>query len=105
MAVQYPHIIQLKFATSEPEMVSGEWVFSEPEIKEYPCRAEASTGNSTIGTESGEAVFFEFMVYLPKMTDEHEEGTDCTLKLSETKQIKTTIKRHYNGQLNSRIWL
>jgi hypothetical protein len=105
MVAQYPHILVIELPTSHPVQVNGEWVFSGVTSTEFVCRAEPNSGNKTILSQSGEMVVFEFTVYLPKMDIEIPFGVDCTLKISGTREIKAKVKRHENGQLNSRIWL
>lgn len=105
MFTQYPHILVIELPASQPVLEDGVWVFDNTSPIELPCRAEPNSGNRTIVSMNGEMVAFEFTVYLPKMTTEIHFGVDCTLKISCTREIKSKVKRHENGQLNSRIWL
>lgn len=105
MVTQYPHSLVVELPASQPTLVDGEWVFSNSSQVELPCRAEPNSGNKSIATQSGELVVFEFTVYLSKTDIEIPFDADCTLNISGTREIKSKVKRHENGQLNSRIWL
>lgn len=104
MVTQYPHKFVVENPVS-PALVNGEWVFPTASTTEYACRGEYNSRGRSVSGLSGELVMFDYSIYMPLIAIEYQIGAKCTLKITDSKQIKGTIKNQENGQLNTRFWL
>jgi hypothetical protein len=103
MVTQYPDIIVL---TIKPDPVQTNGVYSaatgvSSNVLTFNCRAEVNGLARKIPGKDGALIDYSYDCYLPKMVEVIPVGTGYVLNSI----IEGKIKRHSNGQLNSRLWL
>lgn len=105
MVKQYPDHIEVKITGKPYQDENGNWVPGETVLFESECRAEPNSGNVIIRSESGEDIRFDFKVYMPLTSTVIPTGASVKIIKHDGREIKSTIKRPSNGQLNSRLWV
>ena len=106
MVVQYPHTIIITWQT-EPYQDPDTGIFTPGEQQgpySYQCRAEVNSKAGKIAGNDGAMLDYTFDVFLPKMSIQIPVDADYTLT-DDTGTFTGKVKRHRNGQLNSRLWL
>lgn len=103
----YPDTISF---TTIPESVydeqTGQWLTGEPIEEEYPCRAEAASGNGKVKGVDGERTDYDWNIYLPLPVDTIGEGTPVSVHLArENKTVKDVVKRFKMTGFNAKVWL
>jgi hypothetical protein len=73
-------------------------------IHEGECRAEPNGKGETLRGDDGSELNFAFNVFLPKMDKEVSVNAEVEIFIGD-KLVTGTVKRHFNGQLNSRLWV
>lgn len=107
MVTQYPHALIITWNPTPVLDENGEWA-SSGEISgnfESICRAEPNNDSRRKLTGvDGSTIDFAFTVFMPKSSIVIPYGADVALTIDGS-TITGTVKRAFNGQLNSRIWL
>lgn len=105
MVIQYPHIGTITKPAETVKDQNGDWVQGEPTvIWEGECRAEPNGTGTTIQGEDGQEISFAWNVFFPRMEVEVPRNSTIEVLLGD-RVISGLIKRHTNGQLNSRLWV
>lgn len=105
MVKQYPHTIKITVLSKPVQDDDGNWLSGElTEIHSGECRAEPNGKGEVIRGEDGSELSFAFNVFMPRM--EIDIPVNAHVEITIGKKLVTgKVKRHYNGQLNSRIWV
>ncbi|PZX18105.1 hypothetical protein LX69_01142 [Breznakibacter xylanolyticus] len=105
VVMQYPHSITItaKGATGidgdgNPTEGATTVVFTGT------CRAEANGTGQLLRGDDGSEMNYSFTVYLPKMETDISANSEAEIIIGNM-TIKGSVKRHSNGQLNSRLWV
>ena len=105
MVEQYPHLAIITVPGETLKDESGDYIQTPPQaIYSGNCRAEPNGAGETIRGEDGNEIHFSFIVYAPKIGVEMPSNADVDITIG-LRNIKSTVKRHHDGQLNSRIWI
>lgn len=107
MALQYPHTISIEIQPEFSKDASGNFqaVAGTGGAFTSSCRFEPAGENPVIKGDNGEDIVFTWMVYMPKTETELNFGDKVTITLANGSQYSGTLKRQYNGQFNSRLWV
>ena len=102
---QYPDSIVLTITTPLTQDSSGNWVGGTTSTLTASCRLEPNgTGRQMMG-DDGVLRDYAYTCYLPKMTSVIPSGSTYVATTLNNGVISGDVKRHSNGQLNSRLWL
>lgn len=105
MVKQYPHTAIIKVPGGTTQDENGDWVQTEEEtLWSGDCRAEPNGEGKVLKGKDGEEVNFQWTVYIPLMSIAIPRNSEIELTIDGV-GTKELIKRHSNGQLNSRIWV
>jgi len=101
---QYPHtIVVSSFEPVKDE--NGDYVTAEPTvIHSGKCRAEPNGKGEVLRGDNGSEINYSFTVYMPKTDIVFTYNSDVKIEIGN-KLISGRVKRHSNGQLNSRVWV
>ena len=106
--MQYPHSISV---ISSPEFTQNEDTGNFQQVPETggtfesECRAEPAGSNPIIKGIDGNDIVFAWIVYMPKTETEFKFGDKVVVTLGNGSQYEGTVKRQYNGQFNTRLWV
>ncbi len=102
---QYPHNIIIKAVREPAKDESGNFIPGGlVPIHDGECRAEPNGKGEVLRGEDGSELNFAFNVFLPKMSFEVPVNAEVEIAI-ENKLVTGHVKRHHNGQLNSRLWV
>ena len=102
---QYPDSIVITTAASGSQNASGVWTAGATGSYSFDCRAEVNGTGKRIPSNDGALIDYSFLVFLPVMTTIIPPESDYVLTLLSNSTITGKVKRAFNGQLNSRLWL
>ena len=102
---QYPDSIVLTIAASGSQNASGVWTAGASGTYTFDCRAEVNSAGRRIASDDGALIDYTFQVFIPVTTVVITPGSDFVLTALSNGTIRGKVKRAYNGQLNSRLWL
>ncbi len=101
MVKQYPHTITVSWKPKATQDENGNWITPEGDsVFESVCRAEPNGKGQILRGTDGSEIYFAYTVYMPKTSVIIPK--DAKVVIGE---ITGKVKRHENGQLNSRLWL
>lgn len=69
------------------------------------CRAEPAGSNPVIKGKDGDDIVFSWIVYLPKTSEVFQFGDKVAITKADGSVFNADVKRQYNGQFNSRLWV
>lgn len=106
MVSQYPHTITIQLQGEFEQDASGNF---QPKAGtggtfSSECRAEPAGTNPVIKGADGEDIVFVWVVYMPKSVVNFQFGDDVTVTING-ENFSGTVKRQYNGQFNTRLWV
>jgi len=102
---QYPDSIVITYAASGSQNASGVWTAGASGIYTFDCRAEVNGTGKQIAGNDGALIDYSFQVFMPVTTVIIPPESDFVLIALSNGTIRGKVKRAYNGQLNSRLWL
>jgi hypothetical protein len=105
--VQYPHTLTAKIIGPGTKDAMGNPIPGTETSRVQKCRAEApNVKTEPIKNNDGESLAFSWIVYMPFGVAKLAEGTEVSITDKDGSLFCTgTVKRFYNGQLNTRLWL
>jgi len=104
--VQYPDSIVITvLGTPTQNTTTGEWTAGTNTVYTLDCRVEVNTQARKVAGQDGILIDYVFNCFLPLMTTVIPVGSTFTLSSLSNGVIKGSVKRSFNGQLNSRLWL
>lgn len=111
MVNQYPHTIIIQPQGEFEQDASGNFNPSawSGEVFSSECRAEPAGSNPVIkgpvirGVDGGE-IAFGWEVFLPKTDKNFRFGDKVTITV-DGNEFPDTLKRQYNGQFNTQLWV
>lgn len=106
--VRFPHYIEYTPLPALPE--GQEWVeASDLPAVLFPCRVQPQGGgDNTVASEDGARVTFSDIVYLETGVPHAAFGSQVRIygDKEKTRHLGTrTVKRFFEGQLHTRIWV
>lgn len=105
MVKQYPHTAIIKTPGGTTQDENGDWVQTDAvELYNGECRAEPNGEGKVLKGKDGEEITFQWTVYIPLMSVAISRNSEIELIIDGIK-TKELVKRHSNGQLNSRVWV
>lgn len=105
MVTQHPHRIKITAIGTTGIDGDGNPIAGIDEVlHEGICRAEPNGTGETLRGDDGNVINFAFTVYLPKMDVDVVPNSNVEIAIGN-KTVKGLVKRHHNGQLNSRLWV
>lgn len=104
---QYPDNIEV---TKIPEYLQDEDTgnfepVGEGEIFTSECRAEPAGSNPVIKGADGSDIVYAWIVYMPQTTEVLTFGDTVKITKADGSVYEGSLKRQYNGQFNTRIWV
>lgn len=107
MVKQYPDIIQIVTDSDYEQDVNGNFVPIAGSGSTFTssCRAQPAGDNPVIKGDDGNDLVYSWVIYMPKTSAELEFGANVTLTRHDGIVFTGSLKRQYNGQLNSRLWV
>ena len=103
---QYPHSITVTKVPDYEQGVDGNFsTDGEATTFVSSCRVEPAGDNPVIKGVDGSDIVFRWIVYMPRTEEELDFGSPVMITLKNGSQYQGTLKRQYNGQLNSRLWV
>ncbi len=105
MLTQYIHTISLTNHADSTSDGNGNYTPGGTTTVEKVCRAEPSGGSGYIKTADGQAINYNWIVYMPLPQDKIKEGTLVTVMDGEEVIASDNVLRFSRGQLNARLWL
>ncbi|WP_372932437.1 hypothetical protein [Mariniphaga sediminis] len=106
MVNQYPDTV---IVAKEPEYMQGEKGYfstgAEPITFDSECRAEPAGSNPVIRGDDGNDILYSWLVYLPKSSQVFAFGDKVKLTKADGSIYESSLKRFYNGQFNTRLWV
>jgi hypothetical protein len=103
--VQYPDTITFSITANPVQDLDGEWYVPDPVLLSKICRAEFNSRSGLVAMVDGQLVSYDYTIYQPVHTTDIQPGTEVTIVLHNGRTVTATVKRHENGQLNSRSWV
>lgn len=105
--MQYPDTIEI---TKDPEFTQDEETgnFESGEANTpftSECRAEPAGSNPVIKGANGDDIMYSWIVYMPKTSEVFEFGDAVKVTKADGSEFIGNVKRQYNGQFNSRLWV
>jgi len=102
---QYPDSIAITTIASGWQNASGVWTAGTSGVYTFSCRAEVNgAGKKTTGAD-GALIDYTFDVFMPVTTVVIPAGSDFVLTALSNGSISSKVKRAFNSQFNSRLWL
>ena len=102
---QYPHTIEITEQGSLTYDGDGNPIADATTVAfRGICRAEPNGTGQVLKGEDGSVLEYGWNVYLPKMNVNVTANAEAVIVI-DGRSIKGTVKRHSNGQLNSRLWV
>ena len=105
MVTQYPDSVVITVHAAATQDSNGNWVQGSSTAYTFDCRAEANNKGLKIMGDDGKLMEYTFMCYLPQTTTVIPMGASYVLTTENNGVFTGTVKRNFNGQLNSRLWL
>jgi hypothetical protein len=102
--VQYPDTIVVT-VTTPPTEVNGIYTAGTSTDHTLICRAEPNSSGKKVLGDDGTLIEYSFDVFLPKMATVVPRGSAFVITSLNNGTITGEVKRAFNGQLNSRIWV
>jgi len=102
---QYPDSITITVVVPATQDSTGSWTQGSSTTFTSICRLEPNGSGRQIIGDDGVLVDFEYKAYLPPVTTVISKGSTFVATMANNGTITGTIKRPYNGQLNSQLWL
>lgn len=103
---RYPDSITI---TQTPEPVQdADGNFSIPEGAETftsDCRFRPAGANNTVTGDDGETVAYSYKVYMPVADEQFNFGDSISGTTHSGFAITGKVKRHYNRQKHSEVWV
>ena len=102
--MQYPdRVIVTRSVLVQDE--NGNFSKTEKQVFASACRAEPSGVDPTIRLKDGSVLYYSWIIYLPKTGFVFTFGDNVLLEKADGSEYDVSVLRHYNGLLNSRIWV
>ena len=107
MVSQYPDTLIITWEPTPVQDGNGEWEPSGGENGRFEgvCRIEPNGKGQKIAGVDGALIDFAFNVFMPKTSYVIPVEANVFITTRNGQSINSTVKRNYNGQLNSRLWL
>ncbi len=104
--LQYPDILTAIIIGPTTDDGDGNPIPGGGTTRTEKCRGETpNTQAKFITNIDGESIPVSFVIYMPYGVVPIAEGTQVEITRRGYLYCKGTVKRFYNGQLNTRIWL
>lgn len=104
--MQYPDTIVIVGSSAYTQDTEGDFVTGvSGNTFTSDCRGEPAGDNPAIRGEDGDILVYSWVVYMPKTTVKFVFGDKVTLTKDDGSVYESFVKSHYNGQLNSRVWV
>lgn len=102
---QYPHNIIINTVSEPTKDENGNFIPGGlVPVHDGECRAEPNGKGETLRGDDGSELEFSFNIFIPKMSIEVPANSEVEITIGN-KLITGQVKRHSNGQLNSRLWV
>jgi hypothetical protein len=101
MVAMYPHTFKYSAVASSAKDSNGDYTSVADNVTEYNCRFESYTESAF----TKDKVEYTGLVYFPKGSYPFASGANCEVYNGEKLIEKNNIKRVYDGQFNTRVWL
>jgi hypothetical protein len=109
MVIQYPHILKFDIVTGGSEEIdeNGDTVIvpgatTNVEIK---CRFEVNGSGEQIPSNDGLKLDYGWIVYMPLGNSDIPEGVEIEGYHNEALIASGTVKRFFEGTMNTRAWV
>ncbi len=105
MVKQYPHTISITQAGTGTQDSNGNITVGSSTSISAVCRAEPASGERMITGPNGTVTSYDWMVYLPVISNEVIPGASAVVMNGSTQLHSGPVKRFFKGQLSCKIWL
>jgi len=105
VVTQYPDTAVYTIPAAPVQDLSGNWYVTDGTAFTVACRAEYNSRNGVITMTDGQAISYDYTVYMAVHTTDIAPGTEVTVTMHNGRVVTGTVKRHENSQLNSKSWL
>lgn len=105
MVTQYPDSAVYTITNTPVQDLSGNWYVPVSATTTVACRAEFNSKGGTLSVEDGKVIAYDYTLYMAAISVDIKPGTLVTLTKADGRVVETTVKRHENGQLNSKSWV